>query len=156
MGVVHGTRVAGSDELSSVDSVLDLIRSEGGRSTGSRRALLEVLFASEEHLSAEELASAVKAKAPDVHLSTVYRNLEELEELGVVVHAHLGHGPVTYQLVTHTHAHFLCERCGIRIEAPAAMFSSLIRAARDSFDFDVDPRHFAVGGLCASCRSAGK
>jgi Fe2+ or Zn2+ uptake regulation protein len=35
----------------------------------------------------------VQAEAPDVHLSTVHRNLEELERLGVVTHVHLGDGP---------------------------------------------------------------
>jgi Fe2+ or Zn2+ uptake regulation protein len=143
---------AHDEELSSVESVLDLIRSSGGRSTGSRRALLEVLFDSGEHRTAEELARAVKLRAPDVHLSTVYRNLEELEQLGVIVHNHLGHGPVTYQLVTRTHAHLLCENCGVRLEAPPSMFRALVASARKNFDFEVDPRHFAISGLCANCR----
>jgi Ferric uptake regulator family len=85
-------------ELSSVVEVLALVRAKGGRATPPRRTLLEVLFEADGHLSAEELAATVQAKTPEVHISTIYRNLEDLQRLGVVVHSHLGHGPATYQL----------------------------------------------------------
>jgi Fe2+ or Zn2+ uptake regulation protein len=134
-----------------VDEVLSLLRARGGRATASRRILLEVLFDSHDHRSVEELAAAVQSRAPDVHLSTIYRNLEELEELGVIAHTHLGHGPATYQLATSAHAHLLCERCGRRYEAPAELFAGLARAARQRYGFTIDPRHFAILGRCAEC-----
>jgi Fe2+ or Zn2+ uptake regulation protein len=59
-----------------------------------------------------------------VHLSTIYRNLEELEHVGVISHSHLGHGPSSYLLASHAHAHFVCADCGTMIEAPDAMFRS--------------------------------
>jgi Fur family transcriptional regulator, ferric uptake regulator len=137
--------------FATVDDVLALVRSRGGRATPSRRILLEVLFHADDHLSVEELAEAVQARAPDVHLSTVYRNLEDLEHLGVVVHTHLGHGPATYQLASLAHAHFICEECGARIEAPETMFRGLARMAKAKLGFAIDPRHFAILGRCAAC-----
>ena len=135
----------------SVDGVLALVRARGGRATPSRRILLEVLFESTEHLSAEELASAVQARAPDVHLSTIYRNVEDLQELGVVVHTHLGHGPATYQLAPFAHAHFICELCGARLQADDDLFAGLAEAAKARFGFSIDPHHFAMLGRCADC-----
>ena len=82
--------------------MLALVRGHGGRATPTRRLLLDALFANREHRSAEELAADVRARAPDVHLYTIYRNLEELEQLGVVDSARLGSGPVTYHLATRT------------------------------------------------------
>ncbi len=111
-----GGTAAGS--ASSVEEVLDLLRARGGRVTSSRRILLEVLFESTDHLSVEDLAAAVQAQTPDVHVSTIYRNLEDLERLGVVTHSHLGHGAATYQLASLAHAHFVCESCGAQVEAP--------------------------------------
>lgn len=134
-----------------MDEVLALLRAGGGRATPSRRVLLEVLFESDEHRSAEELAAAVQSRAPDVHLSTIYRNLDELEQLGVIAHTHLGHGPATYQLAASAHAHLLCGRCGRRYEAPAELFAGLARAARQRYGFTIDPRHFAILGRCAEC-----
>ena len=85
-GVVMGVPL-GADaprhDVSTVDDVLALVRESGGRVTNSRRLLLEAIFNDPGHHSAEDLAAIVQARAPDVHLSTIYRNLEELERLGV-------------------------------------------------------------------------
>lgn len=140
--------------IGSVDEVIELVRARGGRATASRRLLLEVLFEAGDHLSAEELAAAVQARAPDVHLSTIYRNLEDLQRLGVVVHSHLGHGPATYQLAAQAHAHFICEGCGAIMEAPDELFAALATNARHRFGFAIDPRHFAMVGRCAACAVA--
>jgi len=137
--------------FSSVDDVLALVRARGGRATSSRRILLEVLFDAGDHLSVEELAEAVQARAPDVHISTIYRNVEDLQRLGVIVHSHIGHGPATYQLASLAHAHFLCEECGAMIEAPDSLFKGLARTAKASLGFSIDPRHFAILGRCAAC-----
>jgi Fe2+ or Zn2+ uptake regulation protein len=136
---------------SSVDEVLALLRAGGGRATASRRVLLEVLFESGDHRSVEDLTAAVQARAPDVHLSTIYRNLEELERLGVLVHTHLGHGPATYQLASSAHSHLVCERCGRRFEAPEELFAGLAAEASRRYGFTIDPHHFSVLGRCASC-----
>jgi Fur family transcriptional regulator, ferric uptake regulator len=141
----------GDVAFSSVDDVLALVRARGGRATSSRRILLEVLFDADDHLSAEELADAVQARAPDVHISTIYRNVEDLQRLGVVVHSHLGHGPATYQLATLAHAHFICEDCGAMIEASDELFRGLAKAAKARLGFAIDPHHFAILGRCASC-----
>lgn len=138
-------------ELETVDDVLALVRARGGRATSSRRILLDVLFEAEDHLTAEDLTGAVQARAPDVHISTVYRNLEDLQRLGVVVHSHLGHGPATYQLASLAHAHFICSTCGARVEAPDEWFASLAKNARTKLGFTIDPHHFAIVGRCASC-----
>jgi Fe2+ or Zn2+ uptake regulation protein len=138
-----------------VEDVLALVREHGGRVTSSRRLLLETLFDGPGHRTAEELAEAVQVQAPDVARSTVYRNLDELEKLGVVVHSHLGHGPATYHLAAGAHAHFVCQDCGTAVGAPDQLFASLTAAAREQFDFEIDTRHFAIVGRCAACRTAG-
>jgi Fur family transcriptional regulator, ferric uptake regulator len=141
----------GNARVGSVEDVIALVRARGGRATPSRRLLLEVLFEADDHMSAEVLALAVQARAPDVHISTIYRNLEDLQRLGVVVHSHLGHGAATYQLAAQAHAHFICEDCGALIEAPDELFSTLASTARHRYGFFIDPRHFAIVGRCSAC-----
>jgi Fur family transcriptional regulator, ferric uptake regulator len=138
-------------DFSSVDSVVAYLRARGSRVTSPRRILLEVLFRARGHMSAEDLAAAVQRRAPDVHLSTIYRNLEDLEHLGVVSHSHLGHGPSSYLLATHAHAHFICEECGATIEAPVDIFRGLAKAAKTRLGFTIDPNHFAIQGRCDNC-----
>ncbi len=143
----------GQADFSSVEGVLAYLRSQGGRVTSSRRILLEVLFDADGHLSAEALTEAVQKRAPDVHISTIYRNLEELEHLGVISHSHLGHGPSSYLLASHAHAHFICADCGTMIEAPDELFRGLARAARTKLGFTIDPKHFAILGRCSECEA---
>ncbi len=150
MGAVHGSHAILA-EPDTVDEVLDMIRASGGRATTSRRVLLEVLFGGSGHRTAEDLGREVAARAPEVHISTVYRNLDELERMGVVTHAHMGHGPVIYQLASRAHPHLICERCGTRIHAPDELFGHLTRTALRSFGFAVDPRHLAISGVCSQC-----
>jgi Fe2+ or Zn2+ uptake regulation protein len=148
----RAARAAPAAPAASVEDALTLVREHGGRVTNSRRLLLRALFDARGHRTAEELAEEVQAQAPDVHLSTIYRNLDELERLGVVTHAHLGHGPATYHLAAGAHGHFVCEECGTMIEAPDELFRGLSRVALDRFGFSINPHHFAVLGRCAACR----
>ncbi len=104
-------------------------------------------------MSVEALAEAVQERAPDVHISTIYRNVEELEELGVVAHSHLGHGPVTYQLAALAHAHLVCEDCGARIEVSDDLFAGLAKAAKAELGFSIDPHHVAIQGRCSDCEA---
>jgi len=122
------TETAGRD---TVEEVMALVRAHGGRATPARRLLLTALFGSREHRSAEDLAAEVHALAPDVHLSTIYRNLEELERLGVIDSTRLGSGPATYHLATAAHGHLVCEQCGTMTEVPDEIFADLVRVAAD-------------------------
>ena len=150
--VVPGARPPG--RVSSVDDVLALVRARGGRATASRRTILQALFEAQRHLTAEELAIAVQSRAPDIYLSTVYRTLEDMQSLGVVVHSHLGHGRAIYQLASAAHAHFLCEVCEATIEAPDDVYDGLAKTVKARLGFLIDPVHFAMLGRCAACQAA--
>lgn len=145
------TQPAASTDAETLDDAIEIVRQHGGRVTSSRRILLRALFGSTGHRTAEELAAEVQAEAPDIHLSTIYRNLEELERLGVVVHSHFGHGPATYHLAGSVHGHFVCEECGTLIEVPESMFAGLAQQASERFGFTIDPHHFAMLGHCERC-----
>jgi Fur family transcriptional regulator, ferric uptake regulator len=150
--VTRGSASADREEAQQVETVLALVREHGGRITSARRLLLQAIFEADGHRTAEELAGVVRAKAPDTHRSTIYRNLEDLEELGVIFHAHLGHGPATYHVTTMGHGHLVCDSCGAMVEAPDDLFTGLSTSASSRFGFAIDPRHFAVLGRCSACQ----
>jgi len=135
-----------------IEDVLALVRKQGGRATPARRLLLQALFGTREHRSAEELAAEVRSHAPDVHISTVYRNLEELERLGVIDCTRMREGPATYHLASAALGHLVCEKCGSMTEVPDDMFRALVRSARTKYGFAINPHRFAVTGLCANCQ----
>jgi Fur family ferric uptake transcriptional regulator len=135
-----------------VDDVLALVRERGGRVTTPRRAVIQALLGGEgEHLTAEAIAERVQAAHPDVHLSTVYRTLEALEELGVTSHVHLGHGPSTYHLAGEAHHHAVCDRCGRVVELAADLFDDVGARVLAATGFEIAPEHFALSGTCRQC-----
>lgn len=151
MGRRAGASTATSESIRTVEDAVELIRAAGGRVTGVRRELLRLLFQADRMRSAEEFGDAIAKRLPDVAPSTVYRNLEELEQLGLVIHAHLGHGAAGYQLAWRASAYLHCERCGEILSVPTAYFDQLRDTAEAELGFVIDPSHFAVLGRCSAC-----
>lgn len=139
------------ERRATIDEVLDAIRTSGGRITPAKRALVTSL-ASGRHQTAEELTADVQRQVPRSGASTIYRNLEELEALGLVVHSHLGRAAAVYHLAGAVHGHLTCEQCGNTIEIPVSMFDDISRRARRDYGFAVDRHHLGVSGLCANCQ----
>jgi len=111
-----------------VDGIAAAIREGGGRLSAARRVVLEALFAAEGPVSAEHIADGLGGRMVRSDVSSVYRNLEHLEELGVVCHVHLGHGPGLYALESDTpRAYLVCEQCD-RVDGVEAGRLDAVRA----------------------------
>src|SRR4051794_18073430 len=133
----------------SLEEVEAAVRRDGGRLTRPRRQVLEALFA------AEGLASAEQIAGEEIELTSVYRNLERLEELGVVRHVHLGHGPGLYGLVGDGEREYLvCEACAKVTVAETARLDRVRALVRDEFGYEPRFTHFPMHGLCAACAAA--
>lgn len=135
-----------------IDEVADALREEGGRFSAARRIVLEALFSLDEPLSAEFISDGAGGRTPPLDLTSVYRILERFEELGVVRHMHLGHGPGLYALTRDGGREYLvCDACD-RVTAAAPSEMDAIRGLiRDTFGFEASFSHFPLVGLCAAC-----
>lgn len=134
-----------------VEDILRNVRSGGGRATVARRFILEALISARSHLTADELADLVQARAPEVHKATVYRNLDALKELGVVYQVHLGVRSSYWHLSDDSQQHLVCDGCGQVRHVRIAAFEDITTALATAFDFHADVRHFVVIGRCGSC-----
>lgn len=146
--------MATTDGAPDTDAILGMLRAGGGRATTTRRVTIDVILAAgREHLGAEDIVDRVRAQLPDVAESTIYRTLTTLEELDVVNHVHLGHGPSTYHLTRNRHQHLVCRTCGEVTEVPDAELSDLAERLDMAYGFAIEPHHFAIQGTCRRCRS---
>lgn len=138
---------------SSLEHMRAELRSRGGRLTPQRQIVLEALHRIPGHVTAEQILEEIGASHPNINLSTIYRNLELFEELGLVYHAHMGHGPGSYHLSSRgTHNHLVCRNCGAEIDADIRALGSVEDELMAHHGFEADFSHFAVSGLCRSCR----
>ena len=127
------------------------LRRRGYRLTPQRQLVLEAVGALG-HATPEEIVTAVRRTASGVNISTVYRTLELLEELGLVQHAHLGHGASTYSVTSDDdHVHLVCRDCGGIEEAPPSVVGPVVAELAATRGFTVDVGHFAVFGRCREC-----
>nr|WP_155073491.1 transcriptional repressor [Streptomyces taklimakanensis] len=119
--------------------------------TPQRQLVLEAVDKLE-HSTPDDILAEVRRTAGGVNISTVYRTLELLEELGLVSHAHLGHGAPTYHLADrHDHMHLVCRDCDRVIEADTRLADDFVERLRREFGFDTDMKHFAIFGRCRDC-----
>jgi Fur family transcriptional regulator, ferric uptake regulator len=131
------------------------LRARGYRLTPQRQLVLEAVGALG-HATPDEIVTEVRRTASGVNISTVYRTLELLEELGLVRHTHLGHGAPTYSVVSDDdHVHLVCRACGEVEEADSHLIASAVDALRDVRGFRVDIGHFALFGTCRECAGDG-
>lgn len=127
------------------------LRARGYRLTPQRQLVLEAV-GELGHGTPEEIATSVRRIASGLNISTVYRTLELLEELGLVRHTHMGHGAPTYSVATDdNHVHLVCRDCSGVEEAPPEVLSDVVDRLAAERGFTVDVGHFAVFGQCRSC-----
>jgi Fur family transcriptional regulator, ferric uptake regulator len=132
-------------------SLAEVLRERGLRLTAQRQLVLEAVYGLG-HATPEQVHARVAKTAAGVNITTVYRTLELLEELGLVTHAHLSHGATTYHpVVGEQHVHLVCRICHAIQEVPAAMLNPLASKIEKERGFQVDPAHVALFGLCARC-----
>ena len=145
----------GALDGSAGEVLLDQLRARGYRLTPQRQLVLEAV-SSLGHATPEEIVTAVRRTASGVNISTVYRTLELLEELGLVRHTHLGHGAPTFSVSTDDdHVHLVCRDCGLVQEAPPDVVAPVVQELAATKGFQVDVGHFAVFGRCADCAATG-
>ena len=141
----------------STEEIVARLRAHGGRMTATRRATLEVLATGDHrHLSAEAIAAEVHQRYPEVAPSTIYRTLAAFEDLGIVTHVHLGHGPSTFHLAGQSHRHLVCRTCGRVTEIPGDELAALSDHLASKYGFSVASEHFALIGDCRACVAAGE
>ncbi|MEI6404626.1 MAG: Fur family transcriptional regulator [Actinomycetes bacterium] len=129
----------------------EVLREHGYRITPQRQLVLEAVNTLG-HATPEELLGEVQKTAGAVNLSTIYRTIEVLEQVGLVTHAHIGHGAPTYHSVdADVHIHLVCDTCG-RVDSIAAEEAALfVELLRDKAGFETDVAHVSIHGQCATC-----
>jgi Fe2+ or Zn2+ uptake regulation protein len=138
-----------------LDAALAAVRAHGLRASSARRLLLAALVAAERPITAEAIARGLDGRVPPSDVGSVYRNLDALEQIGIVRRLRLGHGAALYTLAGGDDGGYVaCERCGeVRTADPRALAAvrSVVHAA---LGFEVSFTHVPLVGTCAHCAGA--
>ena len=133
------------------DDLAAKLHSLGYRLTPQRQFVLQAVEKLG-HATPDEILAEVQAQSSAVNVSTVYRTLEVLEELGLVRHAHLSDRAPTYHSVSdHEHFHLVCRKCHDVISVDPHLLDDLRSDLAIAHGFTVDVDHLTVFGTCGGC-----
>lgn len=139
-------------------ALLDELVSKGIRLTAQRRALVEVIQESKEHLDAGSLLMLARKREPNIDRATVYRTIELLKKLRLIDELDLMHleGEKHYYEVKtkRDHIHLACFRCGRIEEFSSPVFERLKAEIAEEAGFTIRVTRLEVGGNCRACAAA--
>lgn len=132
------------------------------RWTLPREAILALLRKTSKHMSAKEIHAFLIEKYPGIGLSTVYRTLDFLSDMGFIDKLDIGDGQSRYEYkseeeVTHHH-HLICKKCGKIIDYSDFLDEELrlVKATEKNiaakYKFKVQDHNIEFFGLCEACR----
>jgi Fur family transcriptional regulator, peroxide stress response regulator len=119
--------------------------------TRQREVVLQVIRDSREHLTANEVFAAAKAKLPSISFATVYNSLRYLKDSGHIGEIQFGNGASRYDGMTHRHDHAICTRCGRLVDIDMEHPRKLVEKAAAISGFQPESLEFTLRGLCPAC-----
>ncbi|MFG2825628.1 Fur family transcriptional regulator [Kitasatospora sp. NPDC048365] len=135
-----------------LETCRDLLRAGGGRCTGARLRVLEAIRAHGGHLTATQIHGRIGGGERGINISTVYRSLERLTELGLLHTVRGLGGDLSYGLLGEPHHHFLCTGCGRVVDFPHRLVSAgLVEAGRRA---GFRAESLVISGVCEVCQGA--
>ncbi len=122
--------------------------------SAARRLVLEALYGAPGPITADQIADGLAGRLPRSDLASVYRNLETLEQVGLVRHFHLGHGPGLYAPAgTGEREYLVCDACGSVKAVDPKQMNPVRTMIQKRFGYAARFSHFPILGLCADCAS---
>jgi Fur family ferric uptake transcriptional regulator len=133
----------------------DYMAKHGLRSTEQRRLVTEMFFATEEHLSIEDLLDRVRTEEPKIGYATVYRTLKLLKDCGLAFERHFGDGVSRYEVAwaNEHHDHMICVECEKIVEFEDPDIEELQHDVAARLGFTLVRHKLELYGMCTDCRS---
>jgi len=134
------------------------IKQKGLRKTSQRDAIVDAIFATDEHFSADELWERLRGTDARTSRATLYRTLSLLTEASLLQEIDLGDGQTTYDpnfLDRPAHNHLVCIDCGKVIEFEDEGIGVLNDGITRRLGFRPVKSSLRIEACCETLRSKG-
>lgn len=146
-------------QLFGLKDLREKLSERGYKMTPQRKEILKIFVEHPDshHMSAEDVYSILRENESEIGLATVYRALDLLSELGILVHVDFGDGCARYELNTadpkvHHHHHLICVKCKKVIEFEEDLLDDLEETIAEESDFQILNHEVKFFGYCKDCR----
>jgi Fur family transcriptional regulator, ferric uptake regulator len=140
--------------MSWADHALSTLAAAGHRRGGARRAVIEALARHDCAVTALDLDDELRRRKPAVGRASVYRALEQLEQLGLVQRIEVCRGTAGYERIEpggHHHHHAICRDCGRMVPFEDSSLERAIGELSESISFEVTEHDVVLRGVCERC-----
>lgn len=127
----------------------------GPRMTRQRAAVVEVLRATDKFASAKTIHDKLSEDGASVGLTTVYRTLQSLAEVGAVDVLHSPDGETLYRdcLSGHHHHHLVCSECGRSEEIEGGPVEKWAEIVAARYGYELIGHEAEIYGVCRACQA---
>jgi Fur family ferric uptake transcriptional regulator len=135
------------------------LKQRGFKRSAVREAVVEEFLRAGTHLSIEQLLERVRARAPGIGYSTVYRTLRLLAENGYAAARDFGGAQALYEPAdTRHHDHVVCVVCGRVAEFEDRAIEELQEQVARRLGFQITSHRLELYGRCSACaaRDSGR
>jgi Fur family ferric uptake transcriptional regulator len=140
--------------LMNSETWLNALSDHGYRLTGSRRAVVEIVAASNHAMTPLEVFDMARVTHPELGLVSVYRTLEKLEELHLIQRVHQPSGCQAFVSASQGHQHMLlCQVCGQVTFFEGDDLDTLMSAISARTGYVIEEHWLQLFGRCSNCRS---
>jgi Fur family transcriptional regulator, ferric uptake regulator len=151
--------VFGDYDRKSSDFLKETLNREGFRLTSQRQKILDLFKQDtrDHHLSAEEIHQLLAQQGESISMSTVYRALHMMVNLGLLQELELAEERKYYELrspVVSQHHHLVCVHCGEVNEFEDTMIKQVSDLETQSRGFSLFNSQFTVYGICLGCQGS--
>lgn len=147
-------------QLFGTEDLRGKLSERGYKMTPQRKEILQIFVDHSDyhHLSAEDVYNILRANKSEIGLATVYRALDLLSELGILVQVDFGDGCARYELNTadpkiHHHHHLICLKCKKVIEFEEDLLDELEADIAEKSSFQIINHEVKFFGYCSECRA---
>lgn len=140
--------------MNEIDKYKRILREHGLRVTSKRLGIVSLLEGFDYPVDAKLICEGLCDSGICINLSTVYRALESLVEVGVVNRINFADdSKVFFELNRGGHRHFLhCLGCGELISLDVCPLSDYQLALAKETKYRVVSHHFDIYGYCPKCQ----
>ena len=122
--------------------------------TRPRQVVLDIVTQANHHLTPAEIYRQARSRYPHLGLTTVYRTLDLLVDLGYIQRIHLNEGCHSYASRAKPHGHQLvCSSCGRAEEFADCDLEPLIKTLHDKTGYAIEMHMLELMGRCPACQS---
>ncbi len=127
-----------------------LLQEHGLKATLQRLAILEEIH-KHGHIDVDMLFAALQTHFPTLALGTLYRNLSELSQKGILTEVALPGQKQKYEIAKAPHVHLICEQCG-KIEDKTLDLNAIITQLEEENHYKINCKAVSFYGLCETCQ----